>query len=98
MLGGHNQCLGWRQPVLSFFFFFSPKRTFLLNLTFRFVTLPVSHRRTAGWLPWVGGAGLCSGGLGGVEPWTSQMKVSQSSDWKLKKKKSDLFHPDALNK
>lgn len=68
------------------FLLFFPNRTFLLNSTFRFVTLPVSRRRTAGWLGWVGGAGLGSGGLGGVEPWTSQMKVSQSSDWKFKKK------------
>lgn len=34
----------------------------------------------------VSGTGLRGGGLGGVEPGTSQMKVSQSSDWKLKKK------------
>lgn len=62
----------------------SYKRTFLLNSTFRTVTTTTfPGPRTAarvGRLGWVGRrtGSWGGGGLGGLELWTSQMKVSKA--------------------
>lgn len=80
------------------------KRTFLLNSTFRTVTTTTfPGPRTAAWVGRVGRVGRGGGGCGGGARWSGTMDVAnesfKSSDWKLKKKKkSDLFHPGALNK